>query len=52
MLRKPSACVLQGSVIKSAATAGAPAAAAPAASNMDATSVGGRRLLKGLHMAT
>ncbi|BDA43090.1 hypothetical protein COCOBI_04-1010 [Coccomyxa sp. Obi] len=43
---------VQGSVIKSAATAGAPAAASPATSNMDVTSVGGRRLLKGLPMAT
>lgn len=41
----------QGSVIKSAATAGAPADASPVASNMDVTSVGGRRLLKGLPMA-
>lgn len=43
---------VQGSVIKSAATAGAPAAATPAVANMDVTSVGGRRLLKGHPMAT
>ena len=47
VLREPCACFEQGSVIKSAATAGAPTAATPAAFNMDVTSVGGRRLLKG-----
>jgi hypothetical protein len=42
---------VQGSKIESAVTAGAPAAATPATANMDVTSVGGRRLLKGLPMA-
>ncbi len=47
-----SLCInLQGSVIQSAVTAGAPTVATPANANMDVAAVGGRRLLKGYAMS-